>query len=363
MLPTALALLFCYLLAAPLEALASTRAGLVLWYRSVLPVLFPFMLVSGLFLQSGALHRLPSALTRPLRFLFRVSAPGAFAVLTGFLCGFPMGAKITSDLRKKQLIGEAEALRLTGFANNVSPAFLLSYVAAEQLGCPQYRFFLLADVLGAAALWGVLTIPRGGHSFSNASASPDGHSFSEGPASRDGHSFSDGSASRDGHSSTGASAFPDAYNLSDGCIPSDDCASRDGHSSSDGFASLDDCIMDAVTNTMKLGVYITMFQIISDAFLRLLPLRHPLLLFLGASVEVTGGVSLLASSGLSFPLKFVLTNALCAFGGFCALAQTASVARLTRPRLFAYIKSRAMIALLSVLFSVVTLLFLRLVLF
>ena len=95
---------FFYLLAFPRPALESARRGLLLWYRSVVPVLFPFMLLGNFALRTGLIDPLTALFYRSLHLLFGCSQAGCFAVLSGFLCGFPVGAKITSDLAAQHLI-------------------------------------------------------------------------------------------------------------------------------------------------------------------------------------------------------------------------------------------------------------------
>lgn len=65
--------------------------------------------------------------------LLGTSYYGTFAVLTGFLCGYPMGAKTTSDLLNVNKISRSEASYLLSFCNNTSPAFILSYVVAQNM--------------------------------------------------------------------------------------------------------------------------------------------------------------------------------------------------------------------------------------
>ncbi|MDO4322059.1 MAG: hypothetical protein Q4C61_05985 [Lachnospiraceae bacterium] len=302
MLFSVLIFFFFYLLLFPETALRSTQNGLLLWYSSVLPVLFPFMLLCGLLLKFDFLKHLPKFLTKPFQALFGVSSHGSFAIITGFLCGFPMGAKITSDLYSEGKISGEEARFLLGFVNNLSPAFILSFLATDQMGCPQLKLMFLGDILGAAVLYGLITSV---YHRQRKAAFPEPHG-------------------------------PIVFHQ---------------QSIADAYTQIDACIYDTVLNTVKLGVYITIFKIISDAVFHFIPLTDPLLLFLGASIEVTGGIQLLASSGLPFYLKFILVNSLCAFGGFSALAQTVSIASLDGDALFYYIKSRVLITLLCAALS------------
>ena len=306
-----LAIAFLYLLAAPGWALQSARDGLLLWYRSVLPVLFPFMLLSSLFLQLDLPETLPAALYRPLRFLFGCSDCVTFAILGGFFCGFPMGAKLTGDLLRQNSISRREAQFLYGFVNNLSPGFILSYIAANQLGCPALGLPLLINISGAALLYGLLT----SISFrrQNTVSSP-GNDF----------------------------AAP-----SDGNI----------------FSIIDDCIYDTIRSTVKLGAYIVLFCILSGAVIHVFsgicsfPVSRFSSLILLSGIEITNGVRLICTSGLSLPAKYILLSMAGAFGGLSALAQTAGIARMDRSLLFQYIKSRVIITLLSIILSVCSVFF------
>ena len=61
---------FLYLLCRPQAAPASVRSGLLLWYRSVVPTLLPFMLLTGLLLRLRLLEPLLPFLQRCLAPIF-----------------------------------------------------------------------------------------------------------------------------------------------------------------------------------------------------------------------------------------------------------------------------------------------------
>ncbi len=95
-----------YLLLFPQIAAESARSGLLLWYHSVLPVIFPFLFLSSMMIRIIHAEDIPKTLTRPFMRLFGCSPYGAFVILAGFLCGLPVGAKLTSELyREKKLNG------------------------------------------------------------------------------------------------------------------------------------------------------------------------------------------------------------------------------------------------------------------
>ena len=116
---------------------------------------------------------------------------------------------------------------------------------------------------------------------------------------------------------------------------------------------------DAVRNIVKLGICIMLFSMAGEAVRTFAPEGSIAFLLLRASIEVTGGIRIICSSGLSFPCQYVLLSMLCAFGGWSAFAQTVTLAHLRGDTLKYYIKSRVMITLLSGLLSVIVLLLFR----
>lgn len=119
--------------------------GLVLWYLYVLPTLLPFMILTQMMMQTDTVY-LVSRITESFMRLFPgVSGYGSFAVIAGFLCGYPMGAKVTADLTVSERISPDEGAFLLSFCNNMSPMFILgvlfrNYIPKHALHLP---FFLI----------------------------------------------------------------------------------------------------------------------------------------------------------------------------------------------------------------------------
>ena len=76
--------------------------GLLLWFQIIFPTLFPFLVVTSLLMSTGGLRFVAGLFGKPLRHLLRVSHPGAFAVLAGFLCGYPHGSKSNRGSSEKR---------------------------------------------------------------------------------------------------------------------------------------------------------------------------------------------------------------------------------------------------------------------
>ena len=145
-----------FLLLFPEAALFASRRGLDLWFGTLVPTLLPFLILSGFLIHSG-LVQIPAALLAPVfGRLFGISPLGSYACFTGFLCGCPMGAKVTGDLLSQNLICEEEAGYLVSFVNNLSPAFIISFAVHQNLGIPSLTGPPLCILYGAPLLWALL---------------------------------------------------------------------------------------------------------------------------------------------------------------------------------------------------------------
>lgn len=120
--------LFLSILTHSRESLYYAFNGLELWYSKMVPALMPFMILSGLMIRMGLSESFVSWFYPVFRFLFRISPNAAYAIIMGFLCGFPMGAKVTADLLQRELISAEEADFLLAFTNNIGPAYFFGFV-------------------------------------------------------------------------------------------------------------------------------------------------------------------------------------------------------------------------------------------
>lgn len=119
-----LVLLFLY----SKECIALASNGLLIWYRNMIPSLFPFMVLSGFMVRSGLSYKIGQWLQPILGIFFRLPSHMLYAIFMGFLCGFPMGAKIVADMLEKEQITLKEGEFLLAFCNNIGPLYMLGYV-------------------------------------------------------------------------------------------------------------------------------------------------------------------------------------------------------------------------------------------
>ena len=110
------------------ECIQLASTGLLIWYRNMIPSLFPFMVLSGFMIRCGLSVTIGQWLQPVLGIIFRLPAQMLYAIFMGFLCGFPMGAKIAVDMMETGEINETEGEYLLSFCNNIGPLYMLGYI-------------------------------------------------------------------------------------------------------------------------------------------------------------------------------------------------------------------------------------------
>ncbi len=97
-------------------------------YKTVIPALFPYMVISSLMVSSGLACFIGRVVRIPFTYLFAIDGSGAAAFFIGLAAGFPVGAKTASSLYREGLCEKEEAQRLCAFCNNTGPAFVIAGV-------------------------------------------------------------------------------------------------------------------------------------------------------------------------------------------------------------------------------------------
>lgn len=134
--------------------------GLSICAFTVIPSLFPFMVLSELLTHSATAGRL---LKRPASLfskVFKLPPSAFFAFLFGSLCGFPIGARTVAILFQKGAISQKEAARLLVFCNNTGPAFVVAGIGSTLLGSVKIGLLLYAAQILSAVFLAFFATPR-----------------------------------------------------------------------------------------------------------------------------------------------------------------------------------------------------------
>ena len=143
------------LLTVPALAADAARRGLELCARTVIPSLFPFMVLAGLLTRSGIGRGMARACGRPMRALFGVGGAGAPAILLGAFCGFPVGAVSAAELTARGELARVEAARVLAVCSLPSAAFLISTLGEALFGSRRTGWAVAGCVWGAGLICGM----------------------------------------------------------------------------------------------------------------------------------------------------------------------------------------------------------------
>ncbi len=276
-------LLFGLMLISPKAVFNGASEGLLLWFQIILPTLFPFIIITNLLLYTDSIHYISGIFGKLLCWVFKVSENGSFAVIVGFLCGYPMGAKVTADLISTGHITEDEGKYLLSFCNNTSPVFILNFIVWKTLKREDLMIPSLFILLSTPMLLSFIFRRYYLH---------------------------------------GEKCF---YNMK---------KSRQ-EKKNWNFKIIDTCIMDSFETITKVGGYIILFSVVLSLAESSPWQPHLMQIFL-PSLEVTTGIAMIGKSQASFLIQYPAILGLTSFGGLCAVAQTQCMIQKTSLSIITY---------------------------
>lgn len=301
--------LFCiclllFLLVHPEEALLSAKDGMSLWLNVMIPTLLPFLILTGILLKTGNIPQLLEPLAPFWKRFFGISPAGAYVLILGFLCGYPMGAKLAHDLYINHQISQREGEYLLTFSCNASPAFIFSYLSQNILEGKIPPHSLLLILLSAdfvCMLFFRFLVYRG---------------------------------------NTVSSVKPEYRK-------------KETYQQDSTGVILDVSIMSGFETITRLGGYILIFSLLFTGFYHYWPFCSQNKILLTSPIELTTGLHQIAQSAFSWKIKYITSMTLTAFGGFCVMFQTKSVLE-EKLSILPYIFAKCLNASLVFLFLVLS---------
>ena len=297
-------LLFILILLFPKIAIAGASRGLLLWFQVLIPTLFPFMLLCRLLLKTRLLAVIARILYPVLGKLFGTTPEGAYCVLTGFLCGYPMGAKLAHDLYINHQISQREGEYLLTFSCNASPAFIFSYLSQNILEGKIPPHSLLLILLSADFVCMLFFRFLVYHGNTVSSVKPE-------------------------------------------------YRKKETYQQDSTGVILDVSIMSGFETITRLGGYILIFSLLFTGFYHYWPFCSQNKILLTSPIELTTGLHQIAQSAFSWKIKYITSMTLTAFGGFCVMFQTKSVLE-EKLSILPYIFAKCLNASLVFLFLVLS---------
>lgn len=274
------------LLLYPSDCVVFALLGLNLWFQKMVPSLLPFMILSGMMIRMNLTDKIVFLLRPLLQPLLRLRPTMLYAIVVGFLCGFPMGARVVADLYERKKISKPEAAYLLAFCNNIGPVYFLGF-ALPALSLEVSMPYLIG-MYGLPLIYGVLlrfTVYR------DALESPVRSPGEEMPA----------------------------LGLS---------------------AALDESIISSMEGITRLGGYMIFFNLLNIIPFVLLP-QSSLTALIGGFLEITGGIQAI---GPGYPRTALI---LLSFGGLSCLSQTNSCIRNTGLSFRSHLLHKLMITMIT----------------
>jgi len=280
----------------PEESLTAAADSVQLWFNRALPSLLPFMIAMNILSAIGFTEILGKWLKNFMK-IFGVPGEGGFALAAGLCSGYPIGAKMTAQLRENGSLTQTEAQRLISFANNSGPLFILGTVGIGMFQSKQIGYFLMLTHYAAALLTGLL--------FRSYRARGEENRQIVTPP-------------------------------------------REGNEIKPLGAILSQSVMNAMESMALIGGCIIFFGVLCKAVLLIPFFSRGFASVVSGILEMTNGLFLTQSAG--FPLKIrVLTAAgLISFGGLSIHAQTISMIAKTDIKAPVYLLSKTVSAILAV---------------
>lgn len=293
-------LLIVVILSKPEATFQYAYEGLYQWAAKMVPTLFPFMMISSIMVYSGADLELGHMLSHMLKKIYKYSSYGLYAIFMGFFCGFPMGAKVVSDLYDKEKISKYEADTLLAFCNNIGPAYFMGIIMPLLRDCGYNNTLpFVFGMYGIPAIYGIVM----GRLYAAKAKKANAPSVSENTYA------------------PGAPQISLAATLKKSCV-------------------------DNTQSLILLGGYIT-FTNAFRIFLDFVPLSTNDKNVLSSFLEIIGGVQAIYGTTLLPNQKvFWIMTALC-FGGVSCIMQTSSFLEKSGLSLGHYLKHKVITTLIS----------------
>ncbi len=272
---------------APTICIQYTISGAKLFFNSVFPSLFPFLVIINIIISYNGILIYSKLLGNLICTPLKLSKECSFALLVSVLCGYPLGARYTCGLYEKHIIDLNTCERLLNIASNASPLFVIGAVGTSMMSSPKLGYMLLLSNIISCILMGFI-IPSKGLGFK----------------------IKDKNAN----------------------------SAKSQHLNTNIGITLKNSIEDALKNSLNIGGFIVVFSVITGiikdnvifhiVFNNLssitgFPKNFIEGLFLGI-LEVTNGCYLISSSNLSLYVKLPVLSFLIGFSGLSIISQVYS---------------------------------------
>jgi len=124
--------------------------GITAWAFNVLPSVLPFMFFTKVLTFLGSMTGISKIFRQPCKKLYKTHEVSSFVFFTSVISGYPVGAKMTSELYNLGVITRADAFKMTSFCSTSGPMFIIGAVGIGMLKNATYGYIIfICHILGA----------------------------------------------------------------------------------------------------------------------------------------------------------------------------------------------------------------------
>lgn len=140
---TIFSVLIIYIILNPKSCIAFTISGAKLFFYSVFPSLFPFLVIVNLIFAFGGIEIYSKILGKILCTPLRLPRECSVVILASLFCGYPLGSRYSCELYERKVINKVTLERLLNIATNGSPLFIIGTVGTAMLNSTFLGYILL----------------------------------------------------------------------------------------------------------------------------------------------------------------------------------------------------------------------------
>ena len=122
---------------------------------TLVPSLFPFMVLSSFIIHSGISKFIGKLLQPVIQFLFYLPGSAGSVIIMSMIGGYPVGARGCMSLLEQGAITQKQAQRMLYFCVNAGPAFIISVVGSTLLQNALMGLLLFFSQIAAMLVIGI----------------------------------------------------------------------------------------------------------------------------------------------------------------------------------------------------------------
>lgn len=140
----------------PEECYSAAVEGVDTWINVVLPALLPFFIGVELLVGLGVVDFAGTMLEPVMRPVFKTPGLSALIFIMSITSGYPVGVKLTCNLREKDMCTKAEGQRMLAFCSTSGPLFMIGAVSIGMFGSRPAGIVIALSHYLAAITTGIL---------------------------------------------------------------------------------------------------------------------------------------------------------------------------------------------------------------